>query len=103
MGEQLSFEWKNKKRRNIWWDIELMDMDKLNEQSNAFKQIYKALGINNCKVTHFCCNATQYGGSEGLTPQQLNMITTVTLPLFLQVLLLMMMMVRIITTKKLLL
>ena len=45
------------------------------ETSNYTKEMYKATGVTNCKVTHHRTAALQYAGFNGLEPYQINMLT----------------------------
>ena len=69
------FSHRNKNERATWWDIPLIDWEAYSEASNSTREIFKAMGVNSCKVTHHRTSALQYAGFEGLTPPQVNTMT----------------------------
>ena len=69
------FSHRNKRERAGWWDIPLIDWEQYSEASNSTREIFKATGVNSCKLTHHRTSALQYAGFEGLTPTQVNTMT----------------------------
>jgi hypothetical protein len=65
----------DKKERCPWWDRSLIDWDHYSDAGSAMRQIYKATGVVNCKVTHDRTTAIQYAGAMGLAPYQINSFT----------------------------
>jgi hypothetical protein len=71
----ISFLHADTSERAEWWDIPLIDWDLYSEASNSTKEIYKATGVKNCKVTHHRTASLQKAGFMGLTSQQINHLT----------------------------
>jgi hypothetical protein len=65
----------DKKERCPWWDRSLIDWDHYSDAGSAMRQIYRATGVVNCKVTHDRTTAIQYAGAMGLAPYQINSFT----------------------------
>ena len=71
----ISFMHNNKKKRNNWWDLPLLDFEKISQQSGPMKKIYQRTGIITSKVTHDRTHCIQLGGSEGLAPYYLHALS----------------------------
>lgn len=76
LNPTLSFLHPNKKARAPWWEVPLIDWEEYSEASNSTREIYKNTGIKSCKLTHHRTAAIQHGGFEGLTPSQINTMTS---------------------------
>lgn len=71
----IDFLHRDKTKRAKWWDTQLIDWNKYGDASSAMKQVYKATGVVNCKLTHDRTAAIQYAGAHGLAPHQINSFT----------------------------
>jgi hypothetical protein len=61
-----------------WWNISLSDYSTYSEECNAMKQVLACAGYlerYSTKVTHHRTACVQYGGSQGLTAEQISTIT----------------------------
>ena len=58
-----------------WWGTPLIDFDTLNDETGPMKEVYKATGVEGCKLTHNRTYAVQQAGSAGLAPYQINSLT----------------------------
>jgi hypothetical protein len=66
------FFYVDKNERCSWWDRSLIDWDYYGDAGSAMRQIYKATGVVNCKVTHDRTTVIQYAEAMGLAPYQIN-------------------------------
>jgi hypothetical protein len=71
----ISFFHVHKKERCPWWDTSLIDWNEYSDHGSVMRQIYKATGVINCKITHDRTAAIQYAGAMGLMPHQINSFT----------------------------
>jgi hypothetical protein len=74
-GTPFDFSHPHKRERCPWWDRSLIDWNTYSDAGSAMRQIYKATGVINCKVTHDRTPAIQYAGANGLAPHQINSFT----------------------------
>jgi hypothetical protein len=58
-----------------WWLKQLIDYETLDDETGPMKDVYKATGVEGCKLTHNRTYAVQQAGSEGLAPYQINSLT----------------------------
>lgn len=58
-----------------WWGIPLIEWASYSEASNSTQEVLDATGISSTKLTHHRTAALQYGGFEGLRPDQINTMT----------------------------
>ena len=58
-----------------WWLKPLVEYDSLNDEAGPMAEVYKATGVDGCKLTHNRTYAVQQAGSEGLAPYQINSMT----------------------------
>jgi hypothetical protein len=58
-----------------WWLKPLIEYDSLNDEAGPMAEVYKATGVDGCKLTHNRTYAVQQAGSEGLAPYQINSMT----------------------------
>ena len=74
-SKNVNFFHENKNTHAAWWDLSLVEWESYSETANSTKQIFKAMAIESCKVTHLRTNAVQAAGFEGLFPHQINTLT----------------------------
>ena len=67
LGPGFSFLRPNKKLRAPFWDVALIEYNTLNEETSAMKQVYRATGVESCKVTHHRSNAVMWAAAHDQT------------------------------------
>ena len=75
LNENIHFRHDDPFEAADWWGTPLVDFETLNDETGPMKEVYKATGVEGCKLTHNRTYAVQQAGSEGLHPFQINSLT----------------------------
>jgi hypothetical protein len=66
---------KNSTNPADWWKKSLLEFNTYSEQSSITKKVYKDVGLDIGKITHYRTFSVQKGGFDGLTPTEITTFT----------------------------
>lgn len=78
LGSEINFYKGAPNQPASWWHISISAYDTYSEECNAMKQVLATTGTlerHSSKITHHRTASVQYGGSQGLTAEQISTFT----------------------------